>query len=61
MVSFIRRIISRSLDRILDPDPLGAEQLQSVRSLLNDELLQYPHLELLNTFGWVDWDGGVSG
>ena len=61
MVSFIRGILGRSMDRILDPDPPGAEQLQSVGSFPNDGLLQYPHLELLNTFDWVDWDGGVGG
>ncbi|GKZ25096.1 hypothetical protein AbraIFM66951_001590 [Aspergillus brasiliensis] len=58
MVSFIRRILSRCLDRILDPDPPGVEQLQSVPFL--EELPQYPHLELLNTFDWVDWDGGID-
>ncbi|KAI2822908.1 transcriptional regulator family: Fungal Specific TF [Aspergillus niger] len=61
MVSFIRGILGRSMDRILDADPPGAEQLQSVGSFPSDGLLQYPHLELLNTFDWVDWDGGVGG
>ncbi|GLB09920.1 hypothetical protein AtubIFM57258_005852 [Aspergillus tubingensis] len=60
MVCSIRRILSRSLDRILDPDPPGAEQLQSVAPFLHDELPQYPHLELLNTFDWVDWDGSIG-
>ncbi|OJJ78068.1 hypothetical protein ASPBRDRAFT_112726 [Aspergillus brasiliensis CBS 101740] len=59
MVSFIRRILCRCLDRILDPDPPGVEQLQSA-PFLDDELPQYPHLELLNTFNWVDWDGGIG-
>lgn len=61
MVCSIRRILSRSLDRILNPDPPGAEQLQSVAPFLDDELPQFPHLELLNTFDWVDWDGGIGG
>lgn len=60
IVRSIRRILSRSLDRILDPDPPGVEQPQSVAPFLDDELPQYPHLQLLNTFDWVDWDGGIG-
>jgi hypothetical protein len=62
-VSFIRRILGRCLDRILNvPRVLGFQQ--PIPDALFDRpfseegaVTDLPHLELLNTFDWIDWDG----
>ncbi|GFF77803.1 hypothetical protein IFM62136_09657 [Aspergillus lentulus] len=62
-VSFIRRILGRCLDRILNVPPVLGSHQPSPDALLEGQFWEesavtgYPHLELLNTFDWIDWDG----
>ncbi|PWY89189.1 hypothetical protein BO70DRAFT_331057 [Aspergillus heteromorphus CBS 117.55] len=61
----IKAILQRSLDRILSMPaslcgPMPAFEDRSVSMGIPDFAgAEYPHLELLNTFGWVDWGAGV--
>ncbi|RAL07260.1 uncharacterized protein BO97DRAFT_263008 [Aspergillus homomorphus CBS 101889] len=59
--SQIKSILQRSLDRILAMpaslcSPVTAMDNFGMQDFIGAE---YPHLELLNTFNWVDWDGGL--
>ncbi|PYH41252.1 uncharacterized protein BP01DRAFT_306267 [Aspergillus saccharolyticus JOP 1030-1] len=57
----IKNILQRSLDRILAmPASLCSPTIAMDDFGMHDFIgAEYPHLELLNTFNWVDWDGGV--
>lgn len=64
---FIARIIGRVLDRILDTQSSPIGSLDTSNPQVDSSLLRwehdfpdYPHLELLHTFDWFDWDGVVS-
>ncbi|RAH39940.1 uncharacterized protein BO95DRAFT_488819 [Aspergillus brunneoviolaceus CBS 621.78] len=57
----IKSILQRSLDRILAmPASLCSPATAMDNFGMHDFIgAEYPHLELLNTFNWVDWDGGL--
>ncbi|OJJ98281.1 hypothetical protein ASPACDRAFT_1871775 [Aspergillus aculeatus ATCC 16872] len=57
----IKSILQRSLDRILAmPASLCSPATAMDNFGMHDFIgAEYPHLELLNTFNWVDWDGGM--
>ncbi|RAL02539.1 Zn(II)2Cys6 transcription factor [Aspergillus ibericus CBS 121593] len=53
----IKGILRRSLDRILSmPASLCSPTALDDMVLQDFAGAEYPHLDLLNTFGWVDWD-----
>jgi hypothetical protein len=61
---FVTRILRRVLDRILDTTPASSDLLAGPHLFIDPNLQDgafenpdYQH-ELLNTFEWLDWDGG---
>jgi hypothetical protein len=62
-VFYIRKILGRCLDRILNVPSILASHQPSPDALFNRPFLDesavtdFAHLELLNTLDWIDWDG----
>ncbi|BCS02010.1 uncharacterized protein AKAW2_60274A [Aspergillus luchuensis] len=54
----IKGILQRSLDRILSM-PASLQSLTRALDALPDLIGADPHLDLLNTFAWVDWDAAL--
>ncbi|KAL4782547.1 hypothetical protein BJX76DRAFT_369104 [Aspergillus varians] len=71
-VSFIRKVLAQSLDRVLNmpflPQDIESTRVFGLGALIEDSGFEqqpgftaaHTHTELLNTFDWVDWSGGVE-